>query len=44
MEYKNDGTVTSVINPDSATVDACKAGDYGECFAQILHDGWIMDY
>ncbi len=44
LYIENDGTVTSVGNPDNATVEACQQGDYGECFAQILHDGWVMDY
>lgn len=40
----NNGTV---IAPGSASVGTCSAavdGDYGACLAQIIKDGWKMDY
>lgn len=44
LSIENDGSVTSVVSPDNATSGACQEGDYGECFAKILNDGWVMDY
>lgn len=37
----------SVIAPGDASVASCSAavgGDYGACLAQIIKDGWKMDY
>ena len=40
----NNGMITSNINPGVASVENCKNAQYGECFAKILNDGWVMDY
>ena len=44
LSVDSDGSVTSTVSPDSATLEGCMEGEYGVCFAQILRDGWIMDY
>ena len=41
---ENNGTVTSNVTPEDATVGGCKSAAYGECFAKIMNDGWAMDY
>ena len=44
LAIENNGTV---IAPGQASIGACSAavdGDYGACLAQIIKDGWKMDY
>jgi len=44
LAITNDG---NVVAPGNASVGTCSAavdGDYGACLAQIIKDGWKMDY